>query len=36
MQYPVYVQSSNPTSYREAVARQGADEINTKMWWQKP
>ncbi len=36
MQYPVYVQSSNPVSYREAVARQGADEINTKMWWQKP
>lgn len=36
MVYPVYVQSSNPKSYREAVARQGADEINTKVWWQKP
>ncbi|SEG55845.1 SusD/RagB family nutrient-binding outer membrane lipoprotein [Sphingobacterium lactis] len=36
MAYPVYVQSSNPTSYKEAIARQGADEINTKVWWQKP
>ncbi len=36
MYYPVYVQSSNPVSYNEAVARQGADAINTKVWWQKP
>lgn len=36
MQYPVYVQSSNPTSYKDAVAQQGPDAINTKMWWQKP
>ncbi|HLS96133.1 MAG TPA: SusD/RagB family nutrient-binding outer membrane lipoprotein [Sphingobacterium sp.] len=36
MFYPVYVQSSNPTNYKEAVARQGADAINTKVWWQKP
>lgn len=34
--YPVYVQSSNPSNYREAVAGQGPDEINTKVWWQKP
>lgn len=34
--YPVYVQSSNPTSYKNAVRQQGPDEINTKVWWQKP
>lgn len=34
--YPVYVQSSNPTNYRIAVEQQGPDEINTKVWWQKP
>lgn len=34
--YPLYVQSSNPTNYRKAVERQGPDEINTEMWWQKP
>lgn len=36
MQYPLYVQSSNPTNYKLAVQQQGADEINTKVWWQKP
>lgn len=36
MTYPVYVQSANPTSYKQAVAQQGADEINTNVWWQKP
>jgi hypothetical protein len=36
MVYPVIVQSSNPNSYKEAVANQGADLINTKVWWQKP
>lgn len=36
MYYPVYVQSSNPRNYRAAVERQGPDEINTKVWWQKP
>ncbi|MNR21002.1 Starch-binding associating with outer membrane [compost metagenome] len=36
MVYPVIVQSSNPTSYKEAIANQGADLINTKVWWQKP
>ena len=34
--YPVYVQSSNPTNYQLAVQQQGPDEINTKVWWQKP
>lgn len=36
MVYPIYVQSSNRASYRAAVEAQGADEINTKVWWQKP
>jgi hypothetical protein len=36
MTYPVYVQSANPTSYQLAVAAQGADAINTNVWWQKP
>ena len=36
MVYPVYVQSTNPTNYQLAVAAQGPDEINTKVWWQKP
>jgi hypothetical protein len=34
--YPVYVHSSNPTNYKLAIAQQGPDEINTKVWWQKP
>lgn len=34
--YPVYVQAANPTSYRDAVAAQGPDGINTRVWWQKP
>jgi hypothetical protein len=34
--YPVYVQSSNPTSYKAAVASQGADVLSTQVWWQKP
>ena len=36
MTYPVYVQSTNPTNYKTAVAAQGADAINTNVWWQKP
>lgn len=36
MTYPVYVQSTNPTNYKIAVARQGADVISTEVWWQKP
>ena len=36
MTYPVYVQSTNPTNYRDAVAIQGEDRISTQVWWQKP
>ncbi|HZH36619.1 MAG TPA: SusD/RagB family nutrient-binding outer membrane lipoprotein [Flavisolibacter sp.] len=36
MVYPVYVQSTNPTSYQAAVASQGPDVISTRVWWQKP
>lgn len=36
MEYPVYVQSANPTSYKKAVEVQGPDAISTKVWWQKP
>jgi hypothetical protein len=33
--YPVYVQSLNQVNYQAAVADQGADDINTKVWWQQ-
>lgn len=36
MVYPVYVQSTNPTNYKLAVAHQGPDQIFTQVWWQKP
>jgi hypothetical protein len=36
LNYPVVTQSTNPTSYNNAIAAQGADDINTLMWWQKP
>lgn len=36
MNYPVYVQSANPTNYKAVVASQGPDLISTKVWWQKP
>jgi hypothetical protein len=36
LNYPVIVQSTNPTNYKNAVAAQGADDVNTKVWWQKP
>ncbi|HEY0611994.1 MAG TPA: SusD/RagB family nutrient-binding outer membrane lipoprotein [Chitinophaga sp.] len=35
MTYPVYVQSTNPTNYKAAVAAQGPDVIATQVWWQK-
>ncbi|MBC7921203.1 MAG: SusD/RagB family nutrient-binding outer membrane lipoprotein [Ferruginibacter sp.] len=31
--YPTDQQVTNRTSYEEAVARQGPDDINTKVWW---
>jgi hypothetical protein len=34
--YPVYVQAANPVNYKNAVAVQGADEISTNVWWQRP
>ncbi|WP_343534849.1 SusD/RagB family nutrient-binding outer membrane lipoprotein [Pedobacter sp.] len=36
MKYPIYVQSTNPTNYKKAIANQGADLISTNVWWQKP
>jgi hypothetical protein len=36
LNYPVYVQSTNLSNYRAAVASQGSDDINTRVWWQKP
>lgn len=36
MSYPVYVQSTNPTNYKIAIANQGPDLITTQVWWQKP
>ena len=36
MTYPVYVQSTNPTNYKSAIAAQGPDLISTQVWWQKP
>ncbi|WP_448699212.1 SusD/RagB family nutrient-binding outer membrane lipoprotein [Mucilaginibacter sp. AW1-3] len=36
LNYPVYVQSANPTNYKAAVASQGTDVISTQVWWQKP
>jgi hypothetical protein len=36
MTYPVYVQSTNPTNYKAAIAAQGPDVISTQVWWQKP
>nr|WP_276902988.1 SusD/RagB family nutrient-binding outer membrane lipoprotein [Pedobacter kyonggii] len=36
LNYPIVSQSANPTSYSNAVASQGADDINTLVWWQKP
>lgn len=32
-QYPTDVQALNPESYKEAVSRQGADAITTRVWW---
>ncbi len=36
LMYPVYIQSSNRDNYLNAVRVQGADNINTLVWWQKP
>jgi hypothetical protein len=34
-EYPLPVRTNNPTNYAEAVTWMGADEIFTKVWWQK-
>jgi len=36
LNYPIYVQSANPTNYKLAVQTQGKDAIDTKVWWQRP
>ncbi|MGN6417842.1 MAG: SusD/RagB family nutrient-binding outer membrane lipoprotein [Pseudobacter sp.] len=36
MNYPIYVQATNPTNYSKAVQSMGGDAVNTLMWWQKP
>lgn len=36
LNYPFYVQTTNTANYNAAVAAQGADDINTLVWWQKP
>lgn len=36
LNYPVYIQSANSANYKAAVAVQGADNINTQVWWQRP
>ncbi|MET3115124.1 hypothetical protein AAKU52_002868 [Pedobacter sp. CG_S7] len=33
--YPVYVQSLNAANYTAALGVFGADDLNTKMWWNK-
>ena len=35
MEYPREEQTLNGTSYQAAVAAQGADNMNTKLWWDK-
>ncbi len=34
-QYPAAQQETNRANYEEAVKRQGTDDINTRLWWQK-
>ncbi len=33
--YPISEQTLNRTSYNEALARQGADDLMTRVWWDK-
>jgi hypothetical protein len=32
-QYPNSVKSTNNANYLEAVSRMGADDLNTRLWW---
>ncbi|MEJ6979102.1 SusD/RagB family nutrient-binding outer membrane lipoprotein [Pedobacter sp. P351] len=34
--YPVIVQTANRDNYNATIAIQGPDQINTRIWWQKP
>jgi hypothetical protein len=36
LKYPVLVQSLNQVNYQAAVQAMGGDDINIKVWWQKP
>jgi hypothetical protein len=36
LNYPLITQSTNPSGYKDAVAAQGPDDINTLVWWQRP
>ena len=36
MYYPQILLSVNSVNYKNAIASQGPDEINTQVWWQKP
>ncbi len=36
LNYPVYLSSANQKNLADAVAIQGPDDFNTKVWWQKP
>lgn len=36
MLYPVSEQNLNSASYKAAIARQGADDFLTRIWWDKP
>lgn len=33
--YPLIVQTNNGNNYRAAVQAMGADDVNTKVWWEK-
>lgn len=33
MSYSTSEQVNNPTNYQEAISRQGADELTTRVWW---
>ncbi len=35
LKYPVLVQTLNRQNYNDAVARMGADDMKTKVWWNK-
>lgn len=36
LNYPVYLNATNKQNLLNAIAAQGPDDINTKVWWQKP